>query len=306
MRVVPRGSQVTPSGTALAIGGSNSSSRPGSRWKREAGNWKLRTMNLQLKGKVALIAGASKGLGYGVAHAMAEEGALVSIASRDESAIAAAGSRIERDTGTPVMTMAVDVRSADAIDRWIAATVDRFGGIDALMTNSGGPPAGQAMSFDDAAWQEAVDLLLFSTIRMIRGTIPSMQARGGGAILVSTSSSVKEPIQNLGLSTVVRASVSALAKTLAIELAGAKIRVNQIIPGRIDTDRVRHLDEVNARKAGIPVPDAQAKAKAAIPLGRYGEAAEFGRVAAFLLSDAASYVTGATLQVDGGAIRSVL
>jgi 3-oxoacyl-[acyl-carrier protein] reductase len=117
---------------------------------------------------------------------------------------------------------------------------------------------------------------------------------------------VKEPIQNLGLSTVVRASVSALAKTLAIELAGAKIRVNQIIPGRIDTDRVRHLDEVNARKAGIPVPDAQAKAKAAIPLGRYGEAAEFGRVAAFLLSDAASSVTGATLQVDGGAIRSVL
>jgi 3-oxoacyl-[acyl-carrier protein] reductase len=263
-------------------------------------------MDLQLKGKVALIAGASKGLGYAVAHAMAEEGAFVSIASRDEGAITAAGARIERDTGTRVVAMAVDVRSADAIQRWVAATIDRFGGIDAVMTNSGGPPAGQALSFDDAAWQDAVDLLLFSAIRLIRASVPSMQARGGGAILVSTSSSVKEPIQNLGLSTVLRASVSALAKTLAIELASAKIRVNQIIPGRIDTDRVRHLDEVNAKKQGISVADAKARSEAAIPLGRYGEPDEFGRVGAFLLSDAASYMTGATVQVDGGAIRSVL
>jgi 3-oxoacyl-[acyl-carrier protein] reductase len=174
------------------------------------------------------------------------------------------------------------------------------------MTNSGGPPAGQAIAFDDAAWQDAVDLLLFSTIRLIRASVPSMQARGGGAILVSTSSSVKEPIQNLGLSTVLRASVSALAKTLALELAAAKIRVNQIIPGRIDTDRVRHLDEMNAKKQGISVPEEKAKAESTIPMGRYGEAAEFGRVGAFLLSDAASYMTGATVQVDGGLIRSVL
>ena len=118
------------------------------------------------------------------------------------------------------------------------------------MTNSGGPPAGLALSFDDAAWQEAADLLLFSALRMIRAAVPSMQARGGGAILMSTSSSVKEPIQNLGLSTVLRASVSALAKTLALELAAAGIRVNQIIPGRIDTDG-RHLNEVNAKKQGI-------------------------------------------------------
>ena len=263
-------------------------------------------MNLQLKGKVALIAGASKGLGYAVASALAQEGAIVSISSRDEAAIAAAAARIQRDAGTTVLAMPVDVRSADAIQRWVGATVERFGGIDALMTNSGGPPAGLAISFDDAAWQDAAELLLFSTIRMVRAAVPSMQARGGGAILMSTSSSVKEPIPNLGLSTVLRASVSALAKTLALELAPAKIRVNQIIPGRIDTDRVRHLDEVNAKKQGISVAEAKTKAESAIPLGRYGQADEFGRVGAFLLSDAASYMTGATVQVDGGALRSVL
>jgi 3-oxoacyl-[acyl-carrier protein] reductase len=263
-------------------------------------------MDLQLKGKVALVAGASKGLGYAVAAALAAEGASVSISSRDEKAIAEAAARIERATGAPVMSMAVDVRSGDAIQQWVQASAERFGGIDALMTNSGGPPAGAAMSFDDQAWQDAANLLLFSALRMARAVVPHMQARGGGSILMSTSASVKEPIQNLGLSTVLRASVSALAKTLAIELAPSKIRVNQIIPGRIDTDRVRQLDEINAKKQGISPADAKARAMGAIPFGRYGEIEEFGRVGAFLLSDAASYMTGATVQVDGGAIRSVL
>ena len=263
-------------------------------------------MDLQLKGKVILVAGASKGLGFAVAHALAKEGASVSISSRDQASIEAAASRIERDTGSKVFAMATDVRSAEAIQTWIAACADTFGGIDGLMTNSGGPPAGQAIAFDDQAWQDAADLLLFSTIRMVRAVVPIMQARGGGSILVSTSSSVKEPVPNLGLSTVLRASVSALSKTLAIELASSKIRVNQIIPGRIDTDRVRHLDEVNAKKQSVSVEEAKARAVAAIPIGRYGEAPEFGRVGAFLLSDAASYMTGATVQVDGGLIKSVL
>jgi 3-oxoacyl-[acyl-carrier protein] reductase len=263
-------------------------------------------MNLQLKNKVMLIAGASKGLGYAVAHALAAEGAIVSISSRDQASIAAAAARIERDTGTPVFSMPVDVRSREAIDEWIATTAEKFGGIDGLMTNSGGPPAGLAISFDDAAWQEAADLLLFSTIRMVRAAVPHMKTRGGGSILVSTSSSVKEPVQNLGLSTVLRASVSALAKTLAIELAPSKIRVNQIIPGRIDTDRVRHLDQVNAQKQNVSVEEAKARAISAIPMGRYGEPPEYGSVGAFLLSDAASYMTGATVQVDGGLIKSVL
>jgi 3-oxoacyl-[acyl-carrier protein] reductase len=263
-------------------------------------------MDLGLTGKVALVAGASKGLGYAVAHALAREGAIVSIASRDEKSIRDAGARIERETGATVQAMAVDVRSGEAIARWVETTAAKFGGIDALLTNSGGPPAGPALSFDDKAWQDAADLLLFSAIRMVRSAVPHMQGRGGGAILMSTSSSVKEPIQNLGLSTVLRASVSAFAKTLAIELAGSKIRVNQIIPGRIDTDRVRQLDDINAKKQGVSTEQAKAKAESAIPMGRYGEIDEFGRVGAFLLSNAASYVTGATVQVDGGQIRSVL
>lgn len=259
-------------------------------------------MDLGLSGKVAMVAGASRGLGYAVAAALAREGARVSIASRDAAAIRAAGERI----GGDVLPVAVDVRSAEGIQHWTEQTRQRFGGVQLLFTNSGGPPAGPALSFDDRAWQDAIDLLLFSTLRMVRAAVPLMQAAGGGAILMSTSSSVKEPIQNLGLSTVLRASVSALAKTLAIELAQSRIRVNQIIPGRIDTDRVRQLDQISGTRQGISPEEAKQKSIAAIPAGRYGEPDEFGGVAAFLLSEGARYMTGATVQVDGGLIKSVL
>jgi 3-oxoacyl-[acyl-carrier protein] reductase len=259
-------------------------------------------MDLGLRGKVAMVGGASKGLGFAVAQALAAEGAVVSISSRNEAAIQAAAAKL----GGQTLATAVDVKSAADITKWATATIDRFGGVDLLLCNGGGPPAGPSLSFDDAAWQDAANLLLFSALRMIRAVVPSMTARGGGAILVSTSSSVKEPIPNLGLSTVLRASVSALAKTLALELAPSKIRVNQIIPGRLDTDRVRELDEINGKKQGISAAEAKARSSAAIPMGRYGEADEFGRVGAFLLSNAASYMTGATVQVDGGQIRSVL
>ena len=259
-------------------------------------------MDLGLKGKVAMVAGASRGLGFAVAQSLVEEGAIVSISSRSESAIQAAAVKL----GGQTLGTAADVKSADAIQRWASVTIERFGGVDLLFANAGGPPAGPALSFDDTAWHDAANLLLFSTLRMVRAVVPSMKARGGGAILVSTSSSVKEPIPNLGLSTVLRASVSALAKTLALELAASGIRVNQIVPGRLDTDRVRELDEINGKKQGISAADAKAKSIGSIPLGRYGDPTEFGRVGAFLLSNAASYLTGATVQVDGGLIRSVL
>jgi 3-oxoacyl-[acyl-carrier protein] reductase len=263
-------------------------------------------MKLGLTNKVAMVAGASRGLGYAVARALAEEGAQVSIASRDAAAIAAAGEKIARETGANVLAVATDVSSAQAIEQWHLQTINRFGGIDLLLTNSGGPPPGSTLSFDDAAWQKAFDLLLMSAVRMIRLVVPSMAARGGGSIVLPTSSSVKEPIPNLALSNIMRASVSAMSKTLASELSGQKIRVNHLIPGRIETDRLRELDEANSKRAGIPIEEQIKKMTATIPMGRYGDPQEFANAAVFLFSDAASYITGATLQADGGAMRSVL
>jgi len=262
-------------------------------------------MDLGLKGKVAMVAGASRGLGYAVADALARECASVSLSSSNQTSIEEAANKLA-STGAPVLAAAVDVRRADQISAWTSKTIERFGGVDLLFTNSGGPPAGSALSFDDAGWQNALDLLLFSTLRMIRGVVPSMKQRGGGSILVSTSSSVKEPIPNLALSNVVRAAVSSLAKTLSLELAGDHIRVNQLIPGRIDTVRVRQLDEIAGKRQGITADEAKAKSVGMIPMGRYGEPPEFGSAAAFMLSDAAGYMTGATVQVDGGLIRGVL
>jgi 3-oxoacyl-[acyl-carrier protein] reductase len=259
-------------------------------------------MNLGLKGKVAMVAGASRGLGFAVARALAAEGVRVSISSRNAEAIAAAAGRMEGD----VFAMAADVLSGEAIARWHQATIDRFGGLDLLFTNCGGPPAGATLAFDDAAWHKAFELILLSAVRMIRLAVPSMVARGGGSIVLPTSSAVKEPIANIALSNALRSSVASLAKTLAVELAGQKIRVNHLVPGRIATDRVEEIDAINAKKAGIGVEEQRKRMFATIPMSRYGDPQEFANAAVFLLSDAASYITGASLQVDGGMIRGVL
>ena len=182
---------------------------------------------------------------------------------------------------------------------------ERFGGVDLLFANTGGPPAGTALGFDDNAWQAAFDLLLMSVVRTVRLVVPSMRARGGGAILIGTSSTVKEPVANLALSNVMRSGVTSLAKTLSFELAPDKIRVNTLLPGRIATDRLRHLDELNAKKSGLTLEEQQARSAASIPMGRYGAPDDFGRVGAFLLSDAASYITGTSVQVDGGLIKGL-
>ena len=250
--VLQRRGALASAATRAPAGGLDAPTHAGARSRADVGDLtKGAGMDLGLKGKVAMVGGASRGLGYAVAEALAKRGRAVSMASSDDSVdprgrrndlgrTASLRSRRPWTSGRPS-------RSTE----WARQTIERFGGIDLLFTNAGGPPAGAPLSFDDAAWQSAIDLLLFSTLRMVRAAVPSMQARGGGAILVSTSSSVKEPIPNLGLSTVLRASVSALAKTLALELAADKIRVNQIIPGRIDTDRVRQLDEIAGKKQGI-------------------------------------------------------
>jgi 3-oxoacyl-[acyl-carrier protein] reductase len=263
-------------------------------------------MDLGLKNKIAMVGGASKGLGYAVARALAAEGAAVSMASRDGDAIRRAADTVSRDTGGRALAVAADLSAAGAIAQWHAATVKEFGGVDLLFANTGGPPAGTALSFDDSAWQAAFDLLLMSVIRTVRLVVPSMRARGGGSILIGTSSSVKEPVPNLALSNVLRSGVTSLAKTLSVELAADRIRVNTLIPGRIATDRLRQLDEINAGKAGISLQEQSERSAATVPSGRYGTPDEFGRVGAFLLSDAASYMTGASVQVDGGLIKGLL
>ncbi len=263
-------------------------------------------MDLGLTGKVAMVGGASRGLGLAVARALVAEGAQVSMASRDAMRIDAAAKALREATpGAQILAVPADLRTADDIATWHDATMERFGGVDLLFANTGGPPPGPALAFDDQAWQQAVDLLLLSTIRMVRLAVPVMTARGGGSILMTTSSAVLEPIPNLALSNVVRASVAALVKTLSNELAGQKIRVNNLVPGRIDTDRVRELDEGRAHATNVTLDEQRRRMEAAIPLGRYGAPDEFGRAAAFLLSDASAYTTGAFLQIDGGMLKGV-
>ena len=203
-------------------------------------------MDLGLRDKVVLVGGASRGLGYAVAEAVAREGARVSIMARDAAAIEEAANRLTASTGAEVVAHSVDVSAPQAIERWVEGTAELWGGIDACLANAGGPPAGDFPAFDDAAWRAAFDLIVLSAVRVARAVIPEFERRAGGSIVFVTSSSTKEPIPNLTLSTVTRASVAALAKDLARQYAGERIRVNHMVPGRIDTARVRKLDRANA------------------------------------------------------------
>lgn len=262
-------------------------------------------MDLGLKDKVILLAGASKGLGYATAKACAEEGAIVSISSSNKDSIESAKASIERETGAKVAAYKVDARSEKEIRAWIESTMKTYHRIDGIFINTGGPSAGEFLAISDEQWQSFFELLVLSSIRMCRLVIPHLKS-SGGSILFNVSTSVKEPIANLTLSNVLRASVSALSKTLSRELGHSNVRVNQILPGRIDTDRVRSLDSISAEKNHVTIDEARQKNIDAIPFGRYGEPVEFGKVAAFLLSPMASYITGATIAVDGGAIKSVM
>jgi len=261
-------------------------------------------MDLGLQGKVALVPAASQGLGKAVALAFAREGTRLAVCSRRLDAIQATAEDARR-LGAEVLALVADVTQSDDIARLVRQTTERFGGIDILVTNAGGPPAGRFDDFDDAAWQAAYELTLLSAIRLIRAVLPSMRQRGGGVIVAMTSSSIKQPIPNLILSNVFRAGVAALAKTLADELAADKIRVNTVVPGRIATERVAQLDQANAVRLGLDVETVRQNMVGQIPLRRYGEPEEFANAVVFLASERASYITGATLQVDGGMIRSL-
>lgn len=260
-------------------------------------------MDLGLKGKVALVAAAGQGLGYGTARALAKEGARVSICSHLPDEIETASARLVEETGAAVLASVCDVRDPEAIRAWVSKTVDQWGHIDALFVNAGGPPAGNFKDLSEDQWYAAFELTLMSAVRLIGAVLPHMPA--GSAIVASTSSSVREPIERLILSNVMRAGVASLVKSLADELAPDGIRLNTLIPGRIDTARVAQLDQNRANKLGISVEDVRAQSVASIPLGRLGTIDEYGSAATFLLSPVASYITGATLRVDGGKIRAI-
>jgi len=262
-------------------------------------------MDLELKNRVIMVAAASRGIGHGIAEAAAKEGARLSIASRSRDDIETAARHLRERHGIDCRGYVMDAADARSIEAWADATSRDLGAPYGLVVNAGGPPPGNFDAFDDAEWAQACDLTLMSAVRMIRCVLPPMRKRGSGSILTITSTTIKEPLDNLLLSNVFRAGVVALVKSLSNELGPAGIRVNNLVPGRIDTQRVRALDEASATRQGTSVDSERAAQFGRIPLGSYGNTADMGSAAAFLLSHAARYITGSTLVVDGGLTRSV-
>lgn len=262
-------------------------------------------MDLGLKGKRALVLASSAGLGYATAEALAREGAAVALSGRDRERLGEAARALADASGARVVPLVADVADATGVDRLVHEAAQELGGLDVLVCNAGGPPPGAFEALDDGAWARAYDLTLMSVVRSVRAALPHLRRAGGGAILALASSSVKQPIPNLTLSNVLRPAVYALTKNLAQELAPEGIRVNCLSPGRILTGRTDQLDRARAERQGTTVDEVRAASIAAIPMGRLGEPVEFGRVAAFLCSYAASYITGSSLFVDGGMVRGL-
>jgi 3-oxoacyl-[acyl-carrier protein] reductase len=261
-------------------------------------------MELGLKDKPVLVMASSGGIGRGTALELAREGARVMLFARSEEKLLKTQQEITDETGNQPSFTVGDISDPDAISNVIERTISEFGGLWALFNNTGGPPAGTFDSFtDDEAWQSAFELTLLSYIRVIRTALPHIRASGmGGRIVNNTSISTKRVIDNLILSNTFRMGMVGLSKTLARELGPENILVNVVGPGRIDTDRIAHLDSIVAEKQNLTANDVRAAAEEAIPLGRAGSPGEFGKIVAFLCSEANTYLTGQNLVIDGGAV----
>lgn len=256
--------------------------------------------------RVALVAGGSRGIGRAAALALARAGCRLSICARERAALDEAARDIAADAGVDVHAVAADVsRRADA-ERFVDEAASRFGGVDILVTNSGGPRSATFDTLTDEDWRQAVDLLLMSGVWLVRRAVPHMRARGAGRIVCVTSIAVKQPVAGLMLSNAIRAAVTGFAKTLSAELAPHRITVNCVAPGYTQTDRVVELAEATATREGVTSAEIQQRTLSAIPMARMGDPRELGDAIAFLASERASYITGQTLVVDGGYVKGLL
>jgi 3-oxoacyl-[acyl-carrier protein] reductase len=255
-------------------------------------------MDLGLTGKKFVVGGASKGLGRAVAEGLAKEGAQVLLLSRDEQALR----KVAAGIGSGASYAVIDIGAADAAEKVAAAVDEKLGGLDGVLVNAGGPPPGEVLALSDEQWAQSFQLLIGGPIRLLRLLVPKMT--NGGSVLFITSSSVRQPIPNLDSSNVLRPGVAAMAKTLARTL-GPGIRVNTIAPGRFNTDRILQLDKARADAQGITMDEQKEQMSKQIPLGRYGEPEELARLATFLLSPAASYISGVAIGVDGAMVTAI-
>lgn len=262
-------------------------------------------LDLGLKNKTAIVLASSDGLGKAIAAEFAMEGANVMLFSSSEVKLKAAADEIEILSGRRPLYCVGDLRKPEDLSHLVEETVKAYGSIYALVNNAGGPPAGTFEQFEDDVWQSAFELTLLSYVRMIRLVLPHMRAGGGGRILNSTSSSVKQVLENLILSNTFRNGVVGLSKSLSQELGPDGILVNVIGPGRIGTSRITYLDQIRADCMNVSVEEIEKETFKNIPLGRYGKPSEYGKLAVFLCSEANTYITGQTVLVDGGLTKAL-
>ncbi len=263
-------------------------------------------MDLGIEGRVALVAASSKGLGRAVAEALAAEGCDLVLCARSEAPLEATRAAIAKGSGRRVLARPTDVADPEDVQALVDFALDEFGRVDILVTNGGGPSPGSFEDHDLRAWREASAVTLESVVGLIQGVLPGMKERGWGRILNVTSITVKQPVDGLMLSNALRSAVTGLARTLANEVASLGITVNNLMPGYTRTARLEHLAAYIAREEDVPEEEAYARWETQVPAGRIGEPREFGAMAAFLASQQAAYITGQSIAVDGGWIRSLL